>query len=160
MLFECKALRPSLELLHYGSQEAIETLRERVVSALEQVIIQTHDMQRGAWADEGLVPSPTICVLISYGRFYTVNLVSFRDRVRAALSAKGHIVPPFVVLSLKEFDTVIRHTELGEPLDRILFQVTEAEFGRCATPSPRGSMASSLPVPSHTVGMKNLNRGS
>jgi hypothetical protein len=32
----------------------------------------------------------------------------------------GHTVPPFVVLSLEEFDTAIRLAELGEPLDKVL----------------------------------------
>lgn len=125
VLFECKALRPSLKLLHYGSQEAIDELRERVVGALEQVISQAQTMQHGSWVDEGLVPSPVLCVLISYGRFYSVNLPFFRDRVRNIISDKGYTVPPFVVLSLEEFDTVIRLAELGEPLDEVIFRAAQ-----------------------------------
>src|SRR5205823_393842 len=68
---------------------------------------------------------PTVCVLISYGRFYAVNLPFFRDRVRKALTAKGYDVPPFVVLSLKEFDAAIRLVELGEPLDKVLLQAAD-----------------------------------
>src|SRR5262249_55608736 len=85
VLFECKTLRPSLKLLHYGSQESVEELSGRIISALEQVVTQAHAMQEGAWATEGLTPSPTVCVLVSYGRFYAVNLPFFRNRVRAAL---------------------------------------------------------------------------
>ena len=120
--FEGKALRPSLKLRHYGSQEYVDELRERVVSGLEQVIDQAQSMQQGAWVDEGLAPSPVLCVLITYERFYSVNMTPFRKRVQDALSTKGYTVPPFVVLSLEEFDTVIRLAELAEPLDKVLFQ--------------------------------------
>lgn len=150
VLFECKALRPSLDLLHYGSQEAVEKLRERVVSALEQILIQTRDMQQGAWSNEGLYPSPTVCVLISYGRFYAVNLPFFRDRVRKALSSKGYTVPPFVILSLKEFDTAIRLAELGESLDMVLFQAADglgsAEVMKSFAPKLEGKLVASTYV--------------
>lgn len=147
VLFECKALRPSLKLLHYGSPEAVEELRGRVVSALEQVITQAHGMQQGAWAEEGLTPSPAVCVLVSYGRFYAVNLPFFRDRVLSDLSALGHIVPPFVVLSLEEFDTAIRLAELGEPLDEVLFRAAQdpgsAEVLRQFAPKLAGKIVAS-----------------
>lgn len=147
VLFECKALRPSLKLLHYGSNEAVEELRGRVVEALEQVVVQAHAMQSGKWRDAGLGPSSVVCVLLSYGRFYSVNLPFFRDRVRKSLSDRGYAVPPFVVLSVEEFDTVIRLVELGEPLDRVLLQASEdpgsADVLRRFAPALEGKLIAS-----------------
>jgi hypothetical protein len=120
VLFECKSLRPSLNLLQFGAQVDVDDLRRRVVSALEQVIAQSRDIQDGVWAAEGLPPAPTVCVLLSYGRFEAMNLPFFRDRVERMLKERGPEVPPFVVLSLEEFDTIIRLAELGKPIDRTL----------------------------------------
>ncbi len=70
VLFECKALQPTLELRHFGSQPSIDELRKRIVCGLEQVIRQGQSMQQGGWANEGLPPAPFVSVLISYGQFY------------------------------------------------------------------------------------------
>jgi len=127
VLFECKTLRPSLPLRHYGQQEHIDEFRRRVVSGLEQVVVQSQAIQAGAWDDEGFTPSPAVCVLVSYGRFYTANYPPFRNRVRKLLMDKGYTVPPFVVLSIEEFDLVIRLTERGRSLDELLLQVAESD---------------------------------
>src|SRR5258707_602206 len=38
VLFECKSLRPSLDLTTYGSEDDINKMRGRIVSAVEQLI--------------------------------------------------------------------------------------------------------------------------
>ena len=125
ILFECKSLQPSLELRHFGSQPTIDRLRERIVSGLEQVIRQGQAIQQGNWVDEGLPPAPVVCVLVSYGRFYAVKLPWFRDRIRKALEAKGLGGYPFAVLSIDEFDTVIRLAELGVSMDEFFFRASQ-----------------------------------
>lgn len=123
VLFECKSLRPSLLLRQYGSQAEIDKLRERVVEGLEQLLLQAQAIQQGAWSDEGLPPAPVVCVLVSYGRFYAVNLPFFRDRVRRQLVERGLPDLPFVVMPVEDFDAAIRLAELGVPLDEVLFKV-------------------------------------
>jgi len=66
-----------------------------------------------------------VCVLISYGSFYAVKLPWFRDRIRKALDDKGLGGYPFAVLSIDEFDSVIRLAELGEPMDEFFFRASQ-----------------------------------
>jgi hypothetical protein len=126
-LIECKSLRPSLPLVQYGAAGDVESLASRVAKGLEQVMEQSRAMQEGRWAADGLPPAPTVCVLLTYGTFNTVNLPFFRREVREKLAEAGHVVQPFVTLSLEEFDTVIRLVEQGEALDEVLVELAEEE---------------------------------
>jgi hypothetical protein len=127
VLFECKSLQPSLKLRHFGSQESIDELRERIVEGLEQVICQGNDMQLGNWASKGLPPAPFLPVLISYGRFFAVRLPGFRNRIRKALEAKDLGGHPFAILSIDEFDTVVRLAEIGLPIDEFFLQASQEQ---------------------------------
>lgn len=125
VLFECKSVRPSLALRQYGSQEAIDDIRRRMVEGLVQLMTHARDVEKGLWTQEGLDPRPCVCVLISYGRFYTSNLPSFRRRIERDLLAEGVALLPYVILSVEEFDRAIRLSELGQALDEILYSVSQ-----------------------------------
>ena len=125
ILFECKSMQPTLELRHYGSRPAIRELRKRMVSGLRQVVHQAKRLERGDWADEGLPPAQVVCVLVSYGKYYSVRLPWFRDRIQKELEEQRLGDYPFVVLSLEELDTVVRLTELGVPMDEFFYKAAQ-----------------------------------
>lgn len=127
VLFECKSLRPSLELTMCGSQKAVQAMQERISKALTQLIGHNEAIQRGEWREQGLVPRPTVCVVVTYGRFQTSNTSFVRKRVRQQLATTGLDVPPFVVLSLVELDIVMRLVELGHPLDEVVLALSNEE---------------------------------
>ncbi len=125
VLIECKSLRPNLELMTYGTEKSVKKVIERIAEALEQIVEQSKTIQKGKWQQFGLIPYPTICVLITYGRINTANGPFIRKQIIQLLSEKGFtIIPPFVILSLKEFDNVIRLCEIGYSLDEVVSNLT------------------------------------
>ena len=120
VLIECKSLRPSLELVTYGSDRSVQDTRGRIASALEQLIGHDRAIQQGQWQAQGIPPKPAVCVVVTYGRIQTINGPFVRKRVRQQLADKGLDALPFVILSLEELDMVIRLVELGHPLDDVI----------------------------------------
>ncbi len=120
MLIECKSLRPSLELVTYGSDKSVQDTRGRIVSVLEQLIGHDRTIQQGHWQTQGILPKPAVCVVVTYGRIQTINGPFVRKRVRQKLADNGLEALPFVVLSLEELDMAIRLVELGHPLDDVI----------------------------------------
>jgi hypothetical protein len=127
ILFECKSLRPSLELVTYGSEEGVRATRGRIVSALEQLIRHAGTIQTGTWAGHGLVPGPVVGVVVTYGRIQTMNGPFMRRRIAEDLAGRNLVPIPHVVLSLEELDHVVRLVELGHPLDEVIAALASAE---------------------------------
>ncbi len=127
VLIECKSLRPSLELLTYGSDKSVGDTRGRIASALEQLIRHDRAIQQWQWQAQGLLPKPAVCVVVTYGRIQTINGPFVRRRVRQQLADKGLEAPPFVVLSLEELDMTIRLVELGHPFDDVIAALASNE---------------------------------
>lgn len=127
VLFECKSLRPSLELLTYGSDESVCEVRRRVVAALTQLAGHAATIRAGRWASHGLPPRPTVGVVVTYGRIQTVNGPFTRRRIAADLAAAGVDPVPHVVLSLEELDHAVRLAELGQPLDGVIAALAAAD---------------------------------
>jgi hypothetical protein len=127
VLLECKSLRPSLELTTYGSDESVQAARKRIVSALEQMIEHGAAIRQGQWKGQGLSPGPVACVVVTYGRIQTINGPFMRKRIRQQLADKGLEVPPFVILSLEEFDVAIRLVELGHALDEVILTLANEQ---------------------------------
>ena len=127
VLVECKSLRPSLELVTYGSDESVKATVGRIASALEQLIRHDMAIQQGQWQAQGLPPKPAVCVVVTYGRIQTINGPFVRRRIRQQLTNKGLDVLPFVVLSLEELDMAIRLVELGHPFDDVISALASNE---------------------------------
>lgn len=125
VLIECKSLRPSLELTKYGSETALDSLFDRVAGAVEQLSGHSDSMQRGEWASWGLRPGPTLGVIVTYGKLFTINSSIARDGIRRRLMKKGIEPIPYVVLSLEELDSLVRILELGSSLDSAVAEMTE-----------------------------------
>jgi hypothetical protein len=126
VLFECKSLRPSLELTTYGSEAEMGKMRERIVSALEQLIVHAGAIRSGRWAEHGLCPVSVLGVIVTYGHINTVNGPFMRQRVLANIAEKNLEPIPYVVLSTEEMDHVVRLVELGHELDDVIWTLTEA----------------------------------
>jgi hypothetical protein len=127
VLFECKSLRPNIELITYGSDAAISDMVNRISAALEQLIKHNDAIQQGKWQEWGLVPMPPIFVIVTYGRIQTVNGPFVRKQIHNLLFVKKSNLPPFVVLSLEELDIVIRLVELGHALDDVILALANEE---------------------------------
>lgn len=127
VLFECKSLRPTLELTTYGSDDSVQKVVDRIASALEQLIDHNSSIQAGQWEAEGLPRGQAVCVVVTYGRISTINGPFTRKRIHQRLSDKGLDVPPFVVLSLEELDIVVRLVETGKRLDDIILTLSGRE---------------------------------
>jgi len=126
VLFECKSLRPTRELLTYGRQETVEKMYQRLESALLQVVEQSNRIQQGAWTRHGLPPAEIICVVITFGRLSSVNASIVRDRLLERLQLHGLPLPPFLILSIAELDSVVRLVERGDPLDSVLYRMVQS----------------------------------
>lgn len=127
VLFECKSLRPSLELVTYGLEESLQKVRKRIVSAVTQLTEHADSIRAGKWMMAGLhPPKAALGVIVTYGHINTANGKFTRDRVNEALAAGGVQPIPFVVLSIEDLDQVIRLVELGNPLDQVVTTLTAA----------------------------------
>ncbi len=127
VLFECKSLRPSLELTTYGSVESMDILRGRVKKAVLQLTGHATDINHGKWDQEGLRKALTLGVVVTYGKFHAINGPFVKKRIREELNKEGTSPIPFTVLSLNELDTVVRLVELGHPLDEIIHKMASDE---------------------------------
>lgn len=127
VLLECKSLRPSIALTTYGSDRSLVDLNGRVAAALEQLIGHSQGIHDGKWEQFGLSIAPTVGVIVTYGKFFTVNGPFSRKRIRKAISDKNLATIPFVVLSLDELDTVIRLVETGHSFDTLIQSLASDE---------------------------------
>lgn len=128
VLFECKSLRPSLELVTYGSEESIRRVRRRISDAAIQLSDHANSIREGRWAPSGLRPTGAILgVIVTYGNITTANGVFMRNRINQEFAEKGVKPIPFVVLSIEDLDEVVRLVELGNPLDQVVETLTAAE---------------------------------
>ena len=126
ILFECKSLRPSLELLTYGHQSTTEKVYDRLTAGLLQIIEQNQRIQNGDWSQYSLHPGSSICVLVTYGQLHSANGHIIRTQIENRLRDSGFTIPPFLILSITELDSFIRLVELGLPLDAVINSAVEA----------------------------------
>jgi hypothetical protein len=126
VLIECKSLRPSLELVTYGSDEALKDMVRRIAGAVKQLAHHDNAIQNGDWSTENIPLKPPVAVIVTYGQLITANFPFVRHEVRQQLSAEGtQNIPPFVVLSIQELDMVIRLVELGHRFDDVVFALCD-----------------------------------
>ena len=127
VLLECKSMRPSIELATYGSESSIEELTKRVFSAIKQLIQHSVGINRGEWEQYGLPRAPTTAVVVTYGKFFTVNGPFTRQRINRLL-ADAKLTPiPFIVLSIEELDSVVRLVESGHSFDSLVITLASEE---------------------------------
>jgi len=130
ILFECKSLRPPLELVTFGSDASVQATRERIVSAITQLSAHAEAIRLGKWANHGLAqrPEETVGVVVTYGQLQTVNGPFFRRRILNDLRQNGvAAIIPHVVLSITELDEVVRLVELGHHLDDVIATMAATE---------------------------------
>jgi hypothetical protein len=126
ILFECKSLRPSLELTTYGSDDSVQKVTDRIVSALGQLGGHAQEIGLGRWQSERLT-KPAVGVVVTYGRIHTINGPFTRKRIRERLVGMGLGQFPFVVLSLQELDMLVRLVELGHPFDELVLSIASRD---------------------------------
>jgi hypothetical protein len=135
VLFECKSLRPMLELVTYGSEQSLSTLRRRIADAVTQLTNHAASIAEGKWAVAGLQPvAKALGVIVTYGHINTAIVTFMRDRVNEVLRISGVQPIPFVVLSLEDLDQVVRLVELGVSLDQVIATLSEVAARGSADP--------------------------
>jgi hypothetical protein len=127
VLIECKSRRPSLELTTYGNEESIASLANGIAEAVAQLVRHSQDINEGRWDCFGRHKRPTVGVVVTYGKFFTVNGPWARKRIRQILKHKGLQPIQYVVLSFVEWDMVMRLVELGHSLDTLIESLAKDE---------------------------------
>ncbi len=112
-LFECKSMRPNLKLTTYGDETALEEVRKRIADAVIQLTTHARGIEAGRWVERGLLARPCVGVVVTYGPIYTANLPFMRCRVQEKVRAAIGDPIPYVVLSIRDVDHLVRLCELG-----------------------------------------------
>jgi hypothetical protein len=138
ILFECKSLRPSLDVTTVPnidpadnvqpSIDPIEHTTERIVESLRQMVEHNERIRRGEWIEAGIPKrDATAFVLVVYGHFQTVNAPIWRDHITKRLNDLGLQSRPFVVLSLSDLDSVACLVESGHSLTDVIVQLSSRD---------------------------------
>jgi hypothetical protein len=145
ILFECKSLRPSLKLVSIGDEQSVNALTGYIVEALQQLIGHNAEIAKGNWSKAGIPKrEASAFVLVMYGQVYTVNGSIWRKHITDRLKSLGLESRPFVVLSLSDFDSVIRLVEVGHPIENVIARLCEREKSLRDYPDLRDDAVSSF----------------
>lgn len=142
-LFECKSLRPTLKVASAIDESSLDDVTNRVVAAIEQLIEHAASISAGDWVMHG-IPQREVkaIVLVTYGRFYTVNSMWWRRAISDKCGADR--LPPFVVLSLEELDSLLSLVDRGWMFDTVISTICEIPNILEAFPELKNHAVSSL----------------
>lgn len=129
VLIECKALRPSAQLLMLGDPNDADGIADRIVGAVDQMARQAKAIGEGKWACHGLPARDCLGIVVTYGGIPTVNGTLFRGKVQARATASGRTSLPYLVLSLSELDSFLRLVEDGHEPHEVMRKLCEQENG-------------------------------
>jgi len=129
VLVECKALRPSTKLLRMGNLTDTDALVARVAAAIRQLTEHSKAIQTGKWAPLGLLARNCYGVVVTYERIPSSNGLPFRRKVHDLLNQDGCTHLPYLLLSISEFDTLLRLVERGNAPDAIMAKLTADNNG-------------------------------
>jgi hypothetical protein len=129
VLIECKALRPSAQLLMLGDTKDTDGIADRIVGAVDQMARHAKAIGEGMWATQGLPASDCLGIVVTYGGIPTVNGTLFRGKVQERAAASGGMLLPYLVLSLSELDSFLRLVETGHEPHEVIRKLCEQENG-------------------------------
>lgn len=129
VLIECKALRPSAQLLMLGNPKDADGIAERIVGAVDQMARHAKAIGEGKWAVHGLPAKHCLGIVVTYGEIPTVNGTLFRGKVQEIATTNGRMSLPYVVLSLSELDSFLRLVEVGHEPHEVMGTLCEQENG-------------------------------
>jgi len=129
VLVECKALRPSAQLLMLGDPNDADAIADRIVGAVDQMARHANAIRQGYWSEHGLPAKVCFGVIVTYGGIPTVNGTLFRGKVQQRGTDGGKMTLPSLVLSLSELDSLLRIVELGQEASDVLRTLCEEERG-------------------------------
>lgn len=127
VLIECKSLRPSTRLATFGSDVSVQEIIQRIAGAVEQVSSHSAGINRGEWEPHGLVASPAVGLIVTFGKVYAANGQFIRQRIRDTVLLNGLEVIPFAVVSIEEFDAIVRLVELGHEFDKLIQEISSGD---------------------------------
>ncbi|MEQ9094799.1 MAG: hypothetical protein RIE32_00895 [Phycisphaerales bacterium] len=128
-LIECKALQASKRLLSLGRKKDVDYIAERLAGAMEQVCQHAASIGRGEWAAYGIPAKPCVGIVVSFGQVLGVQGTLLRDRVAKRLAEKKCTPIPYLLLSVNEFDTLLRLAERRFDLAKVVRTLSEEEDG-------------------------------
>lgn len=129
ILIECKSLQASQDLLSLGRKQDVDKIIERFAEAMEQVCQHAASIGRGEWAAHGIPVKPCVGIVVSFGQVLGIQGDLFRDRIAKRLADKGCTPVPYLLLSLSEFDSLLRLAEKRFDLPKAIHTLSEDENG-------------------------------
>ncbi|MBX3410343.1 MAG: hypothetical protein KF859_10705 [Phycisphaeraceae bacterium] len=129
VLVECKALRPSAQLLMLGDPKDTDGIADRIVGAVDQMARHAKAIGEGKWAQHRLPARDCFGIVVTYGGIPTANGLLFRGKVRERGMAGDRMSLPYLVLSLSELDSLLRLVENGHEPHDIMRKLCGEESG-------------------------------
>jgi hypothetical protein len=118
VLIEVTSSRPTRDFRTLALQENLQETATRIAKEILQTFDHIRAIQTGAWTDEGLMPGQWVGLVVTFGRFETINGPFFRKLIDAELGADAS--KPYLVLSLVELDYVVKLVEGGRDFGAII----------------------------------------
>ena len=113
-MIECAALRPTVDLYARGTAADCEEAAKKICKELVQGFEHIDGIQGGVWEREGLTAGDWVTLVVTFGRYETVNWIFFRKLIDDLLAEQSCRRYPYLVLSVEELDSLVRQAELGQ----------------------------------------------
>lgn len=114
VLVECKSHRSSFALATQADDSSVQDMVKRIASALAKCMEHAESIAKGEWREEGLLSQNCVCVIVTYGKLYTANSPFVRSAVLRDTRFAGKKPPPWVVLSVEDFDAAASLVDAGK----------------------------------------------
>jgi hypothetical protein len=131
VLIEVTSARPTREYCALARKDDLQRAATRIAKEVLQTFDHIRSIQNNAWSDEGLVPGQWVGLVVTFGRFETINGPFFRKLINEQLGADAS--KPYLVLSLVELDYVVKLVEGGRDFGALI-----AEFAADPSFDPVG----------------------
>ena len=120
VLIEVTSLRPTREFCALARREDLQHAATRIAKEVLQTFEHIKSIQTNAWSNEGLSPGQWVGLVVTFGRFETINSPFFRKLIDEQLGADAS--KPYLVLSLVELDCVVKLVEGGRDFGSLIAQ--------------------------------------
>jgi len=120
VLIEVASLRPTREFCALARKEDLQKAAKRIAEEVRQTLDHIRSIQTNAWSEEGLAPGQWVGLVVTFGRFETINSPFFRRLIDEQLGADAS--KPYLVLSLVELDCVVKLVEGGRDFGSLIAQ--------------------------------------
>jgi hypothetical protein len=129
VLVECKALQANQHLLSSGRRKDVDQIIARFASAMVQVCEHAASIGRGEWAAHGIASKPCVGIVVSFGQVLGIQGQLLRARIAKHLADHNCKPIPYLLLSMHEYDTLLRLAELRFDVAKVVRSLSEDDSG-------------------------------